>query len=144
MSVALRFFIVFSSLSLAACNERKDLEFFKKSGETQRAEASKMTTEEVYRLYKLSFEMPPPPTYQLLPVLRNRGYVVIRIWVDDLGSDGALDKVWEYGPMLRELRSYSRITICDDSQVLEKAAIELARRQGGDTGDYRKALREYC
>lgn len=132
-------------LTLVGCKEREDLSFFRQPAEAQRLQASGMGTKQVYHLYKLSFDMPPPPTYELLPVIGERGEEALLAWIDDLRtSEDPLNEVWEYGPLLREVQNRTSVTICHDQNIIREASALLARNASVSQKDSELSLRAYC
>lgn len=132
-------------ITLAACKEREDLAFFSQSEEAQRQQMSEMDTTQVYHLYKLSFELPPPPTYELLPVIGGRGEQAILAWIEDLkASETPLNEVWEYGPLLREVSNRTSVTICHDQAKVKEASALLAWKASISQKDAELSLRTYC
>lgn len=138
------FAIALALLTLIGCKEREDLSFFRQSAETQRLQASELETKQVYDLYKLSFEMPPPPTYELLPVIGERGEEALLAWIDDLrSSEDPLNEVWEYGPLLREIRNRTAVTICHDESIFRESSA-LLHNSSSSRKNSGLSLREYC
>lgn len=136
--------MAWSLLMLTQACAKPDDQFYDQPYEQQIRQAQRMSTPEVYELYKGAFDQPPPPLTHLSAVLGERGEEALDLWLEDLVARGEMSHEWQFGNLLRELKNKSNLSLCAAPSKLDAAASALAKMRKARKENMVQLLTTYC
>jgi len=120
------------ALSLSGCGNEEQDPFFSQPREEWSETAKTLPTKEVYRLYKVMLDRPPPPDTSLAAALGAKGRAAVIVWIEDVEKTGDVVNTWEFRPILNEVRQQTGYSICDDETIHARAVDALVMRWGSN------------
>lgn len=133
-------------LTAAGCEENNTSgDFLSAPREDWVANARPLDTDSVMKLYIESVERPAPADTRLAEALGPRGKGAILSWIMSVEKEGALIRVWEFSPILFEVRKSTGYSICGDAPVYRRAVSAIHQAWGfRDRGAAERMIRTAC